>query len=60
LLDPQDQPAWSNLRACFNNWALAAVESDQLELAERLLDEGMRFDPTYKPFSRNRALLLGD
>ena len=60
LLDPLDQPAWNNLRACLNNWALAALESDRRELAKSLLDAGIRLDPDYEPFRRNWALLIGD
>lgn len=58
-LDSQDQPAQSNLRACLNNWALAAVSADDLRLADRLLDRGLRLDPTYEPFTRNRSILFG-
>ena len=60
LLDPRDSPAQNNLRACFNNWALAAVsQNSDVVLAKRLLDAGISLDPNYVPFSRNRALLVG-
>lgn len=60
LLDPRDSPAQNNLRACFNNWALAAVsQNSDVALARRLLDAGISLDPNYVPFSRNRALLVG-
>lgn len=56
-LDALDYPAFSNLRACLNNWALQAHEAGDRQLAADLLDEGLRLDPDYDPFRRNRALL---
>ncbi len=58
-LDAQDQPAQSNLRACLNNWALAAVSAEDLSLAGRLFHQGIKLDPTYEPFRRNQAILFG-
>jgi hypothetical protein len=58
LLDPKDSPAQSNLRACINNWALSASDEDDFKLAQQLLEEGLKLDPNYEPFSRNKALLL--
>jgi tetratricopeptide (TPR) repeat protein len=59
LLDPLDSSAQANLRACLNNWALSALQQDNLALAKELLKEGLQLDPHYEPFSRNLALLLG-
>ncbi len=57
LIDPRDQPAHSNLRACLNNWALAAYQNKDLPLARQLLEEGIRLDPSYEPFLKNREIL---
>ena len=56
-LDPEDAPAASNVRACLNNWALWAVQHDDLAFARRLLVAGNTFDPDYVPFRRNLSLL---
>ena len=58
LLDPGDKPAQHNLRACFNNWALKAFQQNDLELAKKLLEEGLNLAPDYAPLSRNRAMLI--
>lgn len=59
ILDPQDAPAQSNLRACFNNWALFAAEKDNKLLARQLFSVGLKLDPNYAPFLRNRTILIG-
>lgn len=58
VLDDDDKPAQSNLRACINNWALMSAQKRDIALVQRLFDVGMKLDPNYEPFSRNRALLL--
>ena len=58
VLDDADRPAQSNLRACINNWALMSAQKRDIDLVQRLFDVGMKLDPNYEPFSRNRALLL--
>lgn len=60
VLDPQDTSAQSNLRACINNWALSASQAGNQVLARKLLDEGMRLDSNYEPFTRNRSILLNE
>ena len=60
LLDPLDNAAQSNVRACLNNWALTAAEANDPELARRLLEAGVRLDPDYQPFTRNREILFRD
>ncbi len=58
VLDSADKPAQSNLRACINNWALLSAQERDVAMVQRLFDVGMKLDPNYEPFSRNRALLL--
>lgn len=58
VLDDADRPAQSNLRACINNWALMSAQKRDIDLVQRLFDVGLKLDPNYEPFSRNRALLL--
>lgn len=58
VLDDADRPAQSNLRACINNWALMSAQKRDIDLVQRLFDVGMKLDPDYEPFTRNRALLL--
>lgn len=60
LLDDADRPAQSNLRACINNWALFSAQQRDVAMVQRLFDVGMKLDPNYEPFSRNRAILLGE
>ena len=55
LLDPEDDQAQANLRACLNNWALASAVSGDMNTARQLLQEGLRLDPEYLPFQRNQA-----
>lgn len=58
VLDSADKPAQSNLRACINNWALLSAQERDVAMVQRLFDVGLKLDPNYEPFSRNRALLL--
>ena len=60
VLDDADRPAQSNLRACINNWALFSAQQENVAMVQRLFDVGMKLDPKYEPFSRNRAILLDE
>lgn|GEM_PF-4706522 len=60
VLDADDRPAQSNLRACINNWALFSAQQANVAMVQRLFDVGMKLDPKYEPFSRNRAILLDE
>ncbi|MCL2622624.1 MAG: tetratricopeptide repeat protein [Planctomycetaceae bacterium] len=54
-LDPQNENAWRNLMATFNNWAIArASEGDYLNAAQ-LLDEGRFIDDGYELFPANQV-----
>ncbi|MCL2117769.1 MAG: tetratricopeptide repeat protein [Planctomycetaceae bacterium] len=54
-LDPQNENAWRNLMATFNNWAIArASEGDYLNAAQ-LLDEGRFIDDSYELFRANQV-----
>jgi tetratricopeptide (TPR) repeat protein len=57
-LDPLDDQAESNLRACLNNWALACAARGDLETAQELLKIGLTIDPNYSPFFRNQQYFL--
>lgn len=45
MLDPGDEPARNNHRACLNNWAFAASQRNDLVLARRLLEARQSFAP---------------
>jgi tetratricopeptide (TPR) repeat protein len=56
-LDPDCHPARSNLLAAINNRVVELVRNHQHLQANRLLEQGLRVAPAYKPFLANQAYL---
>jgi tetratricopeptide (TPR) repeat protein len=53
LLDPANPLARGNLLAAINNWALALCDARQFDLAQSLLEDGLRFEPSHAAFRHN-------
>ena len=54
-LDPQNENAWRNLMATFNNWAIARASEGDYIGAAQLLDEGRFIDDGYELFRANQV-----
>ena len=53
-LDPQNDNAWRNLLATFNNWAIERASKEDYLSAAQLLDEGTLIDSQYELFRSNQ------
>lgn len=53
LLDPENLPAWGNLLATLNNWAIHLAKAGKYTEAVELLEQGLALAPEYRPFQWN-------
>ena len=56
-LDPDNKDVRANLLATINNWSVELVFDGRYEDASRLLDLGMRVEPSYNEFLQNKLFL---